>query len=924
MMGRVDEMMGFDVVVQMLRDRRADDRSARERRQKLYRQHLKSDATDLATTSPTARPDRQERVRTQFPCRISPEARIRLEWLRRAFPGARVAIARADAESQNLVLTARGGGDARTIGRIENRIAADPDAPDHGVTIEIDDDSTLVVRCSYSPVSLAANGGSGREVALTEDSSSDLRCEQAGATASVLFTETRPALEPRSPDRVASPRIACTMRSHELSMMRALESRDFDAFYPRFKREVLSGIWTSLHTVLGATPRSIWYEGVHYTAVRKVDPGIGRICQTTVDDAGFDRDIGANRVYDACSATDILLLYLDGDVLADFASIYLRLHSLGSPEAPALKEEFFAVIRRFWAASDALASRYAADRPAVLRISQRAQPMPAQVSLLERDWIDLRQRLIDRFGPDGRVAVDIPATSSHRSRAPRWPFASFTPGDVNIGLRVVYVQEWHTVAAQRGRLIRTVRPTCDVAHTKDQLVESRIIDDRSIRNVASIVADAAAAGTTTMSWARDPEGSFNIGTRSLNCPILTAPISELMTRVASRPMGEPVVTSEAAEDDEATRTYHRLQHRFDITTRIGEIQHVVLVAEQLPAPTEIGVSWVRRHHEVLRHELRDESLREALDALASAPAVFREGSHDRLIEHVRANILTYQRAIWQREDPQQRLLRYRKLGKRVPIDWQFELCFGSELTIEDLTDRLEKAQVDGQFVAYAVSAHVSLEELIDPSGPVGFHGNYAVYRMQPISAMAEAFALLHYFASAYGCIAAEAMHRAAVAIDTGAMVVDVVRPQFEPQAGLIPFEEPAILAGPTRPAVALRTLRPAPEPFSVAGGRLLISCSDQRTRADVPAIRPNRRRSEVVLDYWAGAPFDGSVVIGAALIGRPRAAQGIQWMLNAGERKEKPALGAGASAGRLLLTRGDAPLRPCQLARDDEQPFTGR
>jgi hypothetical protein len=124
--------------------------------------------------------------------------------------------------------------------------------------------------------------------------------------------------------------------------------------------------------------------------------------------------------------------------------------------------------------------------------------------------------------------------------------------------------------------------------------------------------------------------------------------------------------------------------------------------------------------------------------------------------------------------------------------------------------------------------------------------------------------------------------------------------------------------------VALRTLRPTPEPFSVAGGRLLISSMDHRTRTDVPAIRPNRRRSEVALDHWAGAPFDGSAVIGAELIGRPRAAHGIQWVIGAADRKDKPAVVAGASAGRPLLTRGDAPLRPSQLARDDEQAYTAR
>jgi hypothetical protein len=915
----------FDAVVQRLREWQSDERVARERRRKLYRQHLQSDVADLATSA-SARPDRLERVQGRVPCRISAAARDRLAWLRRAFPGATVSIARTDSESQSLILTARGGGEERTVGRIENRVAADPDAPDHGVTIDLDDHSTLVVRFWCRAASPIGGESSGTEIARTDHSPADLPCRQAGATAAAFFTETRSALEPRTHDRIASPRIACTMRSHELAMMRALESRELDAFYARFKREVLSGIWGSLHAVLATMPRSVWHKGAHYTAIRTSDAGIGRICQTTVDDTGATADVGANRIYDACSATDILLLYLDGDVLADLAAIYFRLHGLDSPHALALREEFFSAIRRFWSASDALASRYAADRPAVLRISQRAQPMPAQVSLLERDWIDLRQILVDRYGADGRKAASLSPRGAPRNRDSllQWPFASFAPGEVNIGLRLVYRQEWRTAAALRGSVIRTVRACDDCSTVGHELVESRIIDDGSSRDVEAIVHDAVTAATTAMSWARDMEGSFNVGNRSLACPIVTAPIAELMTRIASRPVDAPAIEDESSGAEDATRAWHRLQHRFDVVTRIAAIQHVVLVGEQLPAPMAIGLSWVRRHHDALRRELLDESLREALDTISADGDVARQPERERLFEHVRANILTYQRAIWQGEDPHQRLLRYRKLGRRVPVDWLAELHAGAQITIDALEERLLGTEIDVQFVTYATSAHVSLDELIDPVGPIGFHGNYAVYRMQPSFAAAGAFAPLRFFAAEYASVAEQATHRTQVAIDTGGLVMDVLRPRVEPVAGLIAFDQPAILATPARPALALRMPRSAAPPSSIAGGRLLIASGDHRKIGEVPSIRPSRRRTEITLDHWAGMPFDGSLVIGAAQLGRPRPARGIPLLAGAAGRKEKPVLLAGRSAGPLLLASGDTSLRPSQLARDDEQAFAGR
>lgn len=46
---------------------------------------------------------------------------------------------------------------------------------------------------------------------------------------------------------------------------------------------------------------------------------------------------------------------------------------------------------------------------------------------------------------------------------------------------------------------------------------------------------------------------------------------------------------------------------------------------------------------------------------------------NRLLQHLRDNILHYYRAIWNKEDPEQRLLRYKKENVMVPTVWKLVL-----------------------------------------------------------------------------------------------------------------------------------------------------------------------------------------------------------------------------------------------------------
>ena len=789
----------YDAIVQTLRDREVEDRAAREKRQRGYRQSLESDSGIANSASSPSSPIRLSRCRTKVPCQVTPEARALLDEIRKRFSGSTVSFPQGTGRQQAVMVTRRAGAEPKQIGWVEHCVQTDPklcNVRDQGLSVETDGGGMLVLRFRYPPTAVrmssrrSAEEGTlphgarrieGRVCPPQGGDGFELPCGAIDEVARVNFTEIRTALDPRPSDKGSPPRLVWVTRP-EVETMNALRSRDYEAFYVRFKLEVLAGIWSSLSGLLSSSPGSRWHQGSHYTVVREPDAATGKIYQRTVDDSGRAVDIGSDRIYDAAPATDILLLYLEGDILADFADIYFTLQSLDSPDAYHLKEEFFTVIRRFWAGSQSLTSRYGSDLAAVVRMSQRAVPMPAQAPLLKQDWTNLRQSLVDRYGEGGRKAADLAGQDVHRPRIGPlgWPFASFPAGEVNVGLRLVYRQEWRNLGAQRGEVVRTVplAPKRVERESTQRRVETTIEQGDTTRNLDEVVDEVVEATVEAMKWPLDFEGSINTGVRGLAAKTdmglewecressrdTSTRLSDIMRRMAGKIRDETAVAVSAepeegfestsstdvedpTDQNAATHVYSRLQNRYEVLTRPAEIQNVVLVAEKLPTPAEIDLSWVRRHDWILAKALLDESFRDALDTIQRDLEL--DTKRHRLYEHLRANILHYQRAIWQQEDPQQRSMRYRKSGKKVPLEWRFELESGPTLTIDELGDRLAATNVDGQFAAYSAGREADLDQVIDPAGPIGYYGNCAVYQMRSEFGSGDLFSMLHFFKSPY-------------------------------------------------------------------------------------------------------------------------------------------------------------------------------
>lgn len=700
-----------EAIVRKLLDRQVEDRDAREKRLLGYKQTLKQGA-------PSSGPDRLHRFRTKVPCRATLAALDLLDELAMRNPGATISFLRQASRRQAIILTDPSGSRQRQIGWLEHEILADTESVEDskGLFVDTDGGAMLLMRFQYprTSVKVAAHMRTG-----------------AHATAA-SYSEIRAALDlPRR--RTQSPPPLVWIARPEVDAFDDVGFRDFESFYVRFKHELQSGLWDALNIFLASTPGSHWHAGSCYNIERTLDRTNGRIHQHTVDDGGFRIDLGIDRTFDASAATDILLLYLEADILADFADIYFTLLSQRSDSAAALREEFFARIAEFWAATPSLAYQYGSEVATVTCIAQRALPTPVQTLLLKQDWVLLRQRMIDRFGEAGWNASQL-RTQNAEASSSRWGFAVVPPGAVNLALRFTYLQG--QPPAQPAAPAQTTTALSSLVEAAKRCV--------------------------------DADGSFNIGIRSLG---------------VATDLG------------------------YDTATWPAAIQNVVMIAEPLPAPGEIDRAWVIKHDWILSKALLDESFRDVLGsiirpadasgvaaaefegvrgetfehidvftgaAIASATGVELDGEwkrgyryrasqqiqrvpggeelqamRERLYEHIRNNILHYQHAIWQHEDPQQRCLRYRECAARVPLDWLFEIEAGATTTIEELGSRLNGSTIDGHFAAYSSGRAASLDELIDPGAPLGYYGNYAIYAMRPEYGTGEFFSMLHFFKSMY-------------------------------------------------------------------------------------------------------------------------------------------------------------------------------
>lgn len=398
-----------------------------------------------------------------------------------------------------------------------------------------------------------------------------------------------------------------------------------------------------------------------------------------------------------------------------------------------------------------------------------------------------------------------------------YEFDPFWPGSVNFGLQSIYRQTWVPIGTQPGEIVRTLplgpkqveKVSVKVIRRKKSIrqseiatsVESATESSAATKDSSEVVDEAA----ESFNWHVDAtaSGNFGFGSASLSAGMggdnssssrdTKSALNESMEKTASKIRKDTklIVSTEVEDTSEVTQTseisnpnedvavtyiYSRLQRQYELHTFLSEVNAVVFVAEQIPAPREIDGEWIRRYHWILSKELLDETFRSELDIVKSGqpvedddidprvgalmesltsgipdysalpgklPDIFhnpqqayerelerrraREATQEqylnalrRLRAHLYDNILHYCRAIWAAEDPAARTLRFSKL--RVPALWDF------------VPTSMPGTNLLAGYYAPAVRDFardtVPLSDLVYPVGPLGFAGNYAVYGLK--------------------------------------------------------------------------------------------------------------------------------------------------------------------------------------------------
>jgi len=444
-------------------------------------------------------------------------------------------------------------------------------------------------------------------------------------------------------------------------------------------------------------------------------------------------------------------------------------------------------------------------------------------------WYERAQR----WREDNRTGLDCPRNYL--------PFEIFPSGSVNLGVRLVYRQEWRLLGTQPGEIVRTIplgpgqteRVTTKVVRRHKRTtsletttsVETQTETSESTKDSSEIVNEAMKSWDVSHSHEANVslgffggKGSTSIGFKDEEKSKETSSsLSEVMRKTAEKIRRDTKVTisteSEQTFETEQfseiknpnneiaiTFEYHKLQHQYEVFTHLAEIQMVVFVAEDLPTAEQLCndtymEKLLRENDWILAKVLKDESYRETLNELnqhdelsqlktaedpdidenfskmikaatdefakfhpdagqggLSIPDIYAEPQRiyqeeirvreerrranmvwkqkfQRLSTHIRQNLLYYFQAIWAHEPPDQQLLRYKKEGRRVPIEWRGPL----ETALQEV-GATRPAISRSEFTDFTPTGkEAELWEIIDPTGSIGYIGNYAVFALKPLA-----------------------------------------------------------------------------------------------------------------------------------------------------------------------------------------------
>ncbi len=670
----------------------------------------------------------------------------------------------------------------------------------------------------------------------------------------VDFTEVRFFLDPLEAPQGSAPPGYSVFTQEERQMLLDLAAAGIDArsyendFYRPFREAIAAGVRDNILMFL--------HQSYHDVTIVE-DTATGTLTASYV--VGGQQK---SEIHDIRRIVDLLVTRLPYQVLADLADSYFSIFFLSTSDLWAARMAFMSRVRIHFYEDPTSSGGYPSYQLSLLYGAlNQSNVGPQWDERTDALWGRVAASLLAEFGEgEEELGADEEALTFQAPPPPAThPFQTFVAGEVNLGLRLVYRQEWRPLGTQRGEVVRTVplgpkqtekistrvvrrtkvaktsedlKSTETTTETSDTRKDTSEIVDEASRSMKWNVNQEVEGGFNCGVWKIGGSTSFGIGGESAQSSRDTSTrLSETMQKMASKVRNESKVTvstefestyeaTSATEiqnpNDEiaVTYVYSKLQTQYEVLTRLAEVQDVVMVAEELPSPQDVGFEWVKQHDWIIARVLLDDSYRDALSSISQevpqpalnslmedllkardktiqhlgsfaaatgtvsatdidfaeeAQRAFRatareklerlrrqyalDAKRHRLYQHIRENLLHYCRATWQQEDPQQRLLRYRRSGVRVPLDWHFEPQLGGEMPIDEFVETFgsdSEAGVAGTFRADPQGRFLPLADLVNPAGPIGFFGNYALFSLRPeYAGSSDLWPLLDVFKTPY-------------------------------------------------------------------------------------------------------------------------------------------------------------------------------
>ncbi|WP_133485106.1 hypothetical protein [Aliiroseovarius marinus] len=242
-----------------------------------------------------------------------------------------------------------------------------------------------------------------------------------------------------------------------------------------------------------------------------------------------------------------------------------------------------------------------------------------------------------------------------------YQFDVFAPGAYNFGYMTTWRQRWRPLNYQVGDLAgsiplapnekrsytitRSSKSTSSTSRSRNRVIKSMDEVNANRRAEAQIVGNVqrnmsaggqanyganagVSTGVASMGYNFGASTNFSAGQTS-NSERTKKAIRDITTKVVQEYRDENKVTvsaetsyetsyTESRElsnpNNEITVTYlfYELQRRFEVTERLHDLQPVILLAYDMPAPSEITEAWLLKHDWIIEEVLLDDSFANAL------------------------------------------------------------------------------------------------------------------------------------------------------------------------------------------------------------------------------------------------------------------------------------------------------------------------